>query len=222
MIKTIFFFSAMALSGFASANLITNGDFETGNSGFSSDYTHSPGNINGAGTYAVVTDPRSVHGSATSYGDHTSGSGNMMAVNGSTTQGETVWQQTIAVDTSTTYDFAAFISSWFQASPAQLSFSVNGDLIGSLTAPAVTGVWESVFATWNSGASTIATISIENGNNAFGGNDFALDDLYFGDPVFSDPDCCSTSVPTPGTLPLLGLTLIALGLSRSVRTKRQS
>ena len=35
---------------------------------------------------------------------------------------------------------------------------------------------------------TSATIQITNGNTAFSGNDFAIDDIYFGGPRFSDPN----------------------------------
>jgi hypothetical protein len=203
----------VALGGSASANLIVNGDFEAGNTGFASDYAFSPGNIVPAATYEVLPDPSASHGSALSYGDHTTGSGLMMAVNGSTTVGDLVWGQTVSVVAGSTYDFAAWISSWVSGSPAQLVFTVNGDEIGALTAPLATGVWDLAFATWDSGTATSATIEIRNANTAFGGNDFALDDLFFGDPVFSDP----TPAPEPGALALLGVALGALRLAHRRR-----
>ncbi|MEM7312290.1 MAG: LamG-like jellyroll fold domain-containing protein [Planctomycetota bacterium] len=111
----------------------------------------------------------------------------MLAVNGSTTAGDIVWEQTVAVVPGETYDFAAAISSWFPAAPAALLFTVNGEDIGALNAPEAVGTWEQVFATWDSGNATSATIRIVNANLAFGGNDFALDEIYFGGPRFSDP-----------------------------------
>jgi hypothetical protein len=199
------------LSTGAGANLITNGDFEAGNTGFSSSYSHVPGNIGGAGTYDTIANPASAHSLATSYGDHTTGSGLMMAVNGSTTPGDLVWAQTVSVTIGTAYDFAAYISSWFPASPAEMVFSVNGSTIGLLTAPSTTAAWELAFATWNSGGSTSALIEIRNANTASSGNDFALDDLYFGETIFSNP------IPEPGTLLMISVGLIGLGVTRRRR-----
>ena len=74
-------------------------------------------------------------------------------------------------------------------------------------APLLTGIWDVEFASWSSGAATSATIQITNANVAFSGNDFALDDLFFGDPIFSQ-------VPAPGTLALLAAGLLGWRMQR--------
>ena len=200
---------AFAFAISAQANLITNGDFESGASGFTSGYVLSPGNITPAGTYDVVTNPALVHPNATSYGDHTSGSGNMLAVNGASIPGVIVWGETVVVDPSTNYDFAAYLSSWTSISPADLLFSVNGLSIGSLAATSTTGVWNLFFTTWNSGTSTSANIQIVNANTASSGNDFALDDIYFGNPIFS--------VPEPATFALMSLGLAGMCFGKRLK-----
>lgn len=167
-------------------NLVVNGDFEDGDTGFTTDMT-ATGIGSGAGAYSVTSDPRSEFFAATSYGDFTTGDGLMFAVNGSLIPGSVVWEQTVAVVPGRTYDFATAISSWFPDAPAALLFSVNGEDIGALNAPAVTAQWEQLFATWESVDATSATIQIKNANVAFGGNDFALDGIYFGGPRFSNP-----------------------------------
>ena len=71
--------AASALCGMQSAratNLITNGDFSSGNTGFTSDYgfnTLNPGPELVEGAYSVVTKPNDVHFAWGNYFDHTSG-----------------------------------------------------------------------------------------------------------------------------------------------------
>lgn len=98
-------FVAVFGSAPAQAGPIVNGDFELGNVGFNSDYQYSPGNFTAWRTYDIVTDPSLTHASAASYGDHTSGSGFMMAVNGADVANAVVWSQTVAVSPNTDYDF---------------------------------------------------------------------------------------------------------------------
>ena len=84
---------AFALSH-ASANSVINGDFEAGNSGFTSQYVYTAvagglatggeaPHFAGEGKYAVGSNPQHFHPSFVSFGDHTTGHGLMMIVNGS-------------------------------------------------------------------------------------------------------------------------------------------
>ena len=74
----------------ASVNLIGNGNFEGGATGFSSDYIHNPGDLWPESVYDVLTNPNAAHPNFPACGDHTTGSGNMLAVNGSGTPGVNV------------------------------------------------------------------------------------------------------------------------------------
>jgi hypothetical protein len=115
---------------FTGNNLFTNGNFEAGNTGFTSDYTHSPNNLVPEGVYAITNNPSIQHPGFAPCGDHTSGSGNMMAVNGAGTPGQSVWCQTVPVLPNTTYVFSAWVTTLVAASPAILQFSANGVTIG--------------------------------------------------------------------------------------------
>jgi hypothetical protein len=192
--------ASIALCGVAQAspNLIFNGDFELGNTGFYTDYTFSPDDGWDEGVYAIVYDPADWHPLAASYGDHTTGSGLMMAVNGHPEPNKIVWQQTVSVSANTAYIFSGWVSSWDPGSPAQLQISINSIPLGVVTAPSTTGVWQQFSFTWFSGTSTTAVLSIVNLNTERGGNDFALDDLSF-------------VVPEPVSLLALGAGLIWIG-----------
>ncbi len=164
--------------------LITNGDFEAGNTGFTSSYAHSPilpVGLYPAATYAVVADPHSLHDGF--YGnDHTSGSGLFMALNGTTAANTTVWQQTVPVLPATNYAFSAWVNTiiQFDGNRAQLVVEINGIQVGaSHFAPFDYFIWTNFARTWNSGASNSATIRIYNLTLAAGGNDFGLDDISF-------------------------------------------
>ncbi len=185
-------------------NLVINGDFEAGNTGFSTDYRFSPGSIFDFHEYAITTNPRLVHNFATAYGDHTSGSGLMMAVNGPLSSSNlTVWAQTVAVELNTIYTFAAWVSSWSSAPPelnALLDFSINGTSLGTFRAPSPAGVWERFSASWDSDSNTAASIRIVVLNpGEFIANDFALDDISLSTAAPAEV------IPEPSTLTLLGI-----------------
>jgi len=162
-----------------SNNLIENGDFGSGNSGFSSDYIYNPGDLVPEGVYDVLPNPQADHPGFAPCEDH-SGGGNMLAVNGSGTPGQNVWCQSVPVTPNTQFVFSAWVATLVASSPALLQFSINGMTIGSIfNAPSQTCIWQNFFTTWNSGPNTTADICIVNQNTVLGGNDFALDDLLF-------------------------------------------
>jgi hypothetical protein len=176
------------------ADLLVNGNFESGNTGFTTGYNFSNGT--GIGTqrvYDILTNPYPAHPSAASYGDHTTGTGLMMAVNESTTPNVLVWAETVAVVPNSDYVFLAFISSWVSAAPSQLDVRFNGASIGTISAPATTAVWVPFSANWNSGSATSATIELRNLTNADVGGDFALDDI-----ILTGPE--PAAVPEPSML----------------------
>lgn len=162
------------------SNLIVNGDFSAGNTGFSSSYTFTNPTNTGEAQFNVITNPQTYNGAFSTCGDNTTGTGNMMVVNGSSIVGATVWCQTVAVSPNTDYLFSAWLASVYPTNPAVLQFTVNGVPFGAnLNASGTTCVWDEFFSTWNSGANTSATICITNLNTNVAGNDFALDDISF-------------------------------------------
>jgi hypothetical protein len=148
------------LTGFAvdpnSPELIVNGDFSGGNVGFSSDYNYvvdiagSQTEMYPEGTYTVINNPNLVHNGFSACGDHTTGSGEMMVINGAPSF-EDIWCQTVAVNPNSYYNVSAWVASVGPASPAELQFSINGDPFGNIVnAPSTPCVWVPFNATWNS------------------------------------------------------------------------
>lgn len=167
-------------------NLVSNGNFNAGNSGFSSDYNYCnlSNCITGEGKYAIGTTANFYHylfaGS-----DHTTGTGNFLIVNGAGLPNVVIWSQTITVTPNTDYSFSAWVSSLQDFSIAshlpRLQFKINGQLIGSVfNAPNTKNNWQK-FSTpaWNSNTSNTAEITILNQNTSTAGNDFGLDDINF-------------------------------------------
>ena len=183
-------------------NLVYNGNFSLGNTGFSSSYTYSapPSTILYEGDYSVYTDPYSVHTGFSSFGDHTTGTGNMLIVNGGATASD-VWCQTVSVHPYTNYTFSAWVANASAVTTGIfvpiMQFKINGTLIGTPdTITASVGTWVKFTATWNSGASTTANICIYDALTASSGNDFALDDISFQEfCVATDSVYVSINVP---------------------------
>ena len=111
----------------AAPNLVVNGNFEAGNTSFTSNYTYAlPDGSLDEEEYTLVTVGSQARPEWGNCGDHTSGSGNMMAVNAATLGGVNVWCQTVPVAPNTNYIFSTWLVTLFPVSPAQLQFWING------------------------------------------------------------------------------------------------
>jgi hypothetical protein len=77
-------------------SFVVNGDFSAGNSGFTTNYVNSS-SLLPPETYAVGANPNAFNSAWPTMGDHTTGTGLMMIVNGATTGDQTVWSETVAV-----------------------------------------------------------------------------------------------------------------------------
>ena len=209
--------AAALISSGAQATGVINGDFSANNTGFTSGYGYlapaGQGTLYPEGKYTVDTNPNNVHDQWASFGDHTTGSGLMMIINGATVDGVPVWGETgISVAQNTTYYFSTWVASSHPASPAILDFSINGSSVGGLNASSTTGLWQQFYTTWFSGSNTSVDLALVNHNTAFSGNDFALDDIAFG--------ITKPGVPEPATWALMlggfGLAGVALRRRRLV------
>lgn len=185
----------------SNTNLVQNGDFEDGNTGFTSSYIFSPGpnGLQPEGTYAITNDANYNHNNFFCDNDHTTGNGYFMAINGSQQTNVVVWSTTVfGVSQNSEYEFSTWISSLVSSSPAILQFRINGELLGDpFTASSVTCEWHQFFEQWNSGTNNSAVISIVNQNTAGSGNDFSLDDINFSKVNYYYDDCTVDVNPIP-------------------------
>ena len=198
MRNLLFFAAVLAAPATAATNLVVNGDFSAGNAGFSSAYTYAASGPTAGvpeGVYLVDTNAANVHPSWYSFGDHTTGIGNYLIVNGATStdagDSRIAWEQTITVAANTKYFFEAFAANTCcnasftgSVAPSNLTFEIvdgaNTTTLNTFTTnPAAPGVWAGLSNTYTTGNGGLVTIRIRNSNLAFSGNDFAIDDINF-------------------------------------------
>ena len=172
----------------SNVNLIYNGDFSLGNVGFTTDYTYKTVNTNGAQrAYGVMPNAKVFFPTFDTCGDHTTGTANMMVVDGSLNSADKVWCQTVVVQPGTTYTFSYWIQTLTINNPAQILTKINGVAATGISAnpanaPAsiACGAWQKITYTWTAGAGvTTAQICLYDANVNASGNDFALDDISF-------------------------------------------
>lgn len=187
-------------SGFG-PNLITNGDFSLGNTGFTSGHTYSstyaPCNYYIGTTFFNYYDP--------TYNDHTPTTDNLyMSIDGCSTP-TIIWEQQITVTPNTNYTFGFWATRAAVAQPV-LETSFTGNITGLQVMSTQTGLpsynnywhWDAFDSpVWNSGSNTQVTIKIRNLETATGGVDFGLDDFSFRRVCSSTSSLTVTVTPNP-------------------------
>lgn len=186
-------------------NLIQNGDFEQGNTGFSSVYVNNQTNLINPGSYAVITSPAIVLATFPTCDDHTTGTGNMMVVHGMTSSGNNVWCQTVPVTPNKTYEFSAWIMTVVPFFPSNFDFTINGQsLSGPQSFPANNICeWAEFDALWNSGNASTATICIVDQGGGGLINGYALDDISLKELCSESDQVTLDLVTVDAVLPVL-------------------
>lgn len=199
---------ALALTGTASAqNLIVNGDFEAGISGFSTDYrVNASGCIGCVGVDDRTLDWYFVPSLVYDYRDHTSGTGLMLQWDPpEPPSGKRIWYQSVSVVAGTTYSFSGWVrEANSESSPNNglVGVYANGVLLGQKSAP--DGSW----AQWSFDYTATTTGSIELAlrdlyPTTFNGTYSTIDDLSF--------SAVAAPVPEPEIYAMMGFGLGLLG-----------
>ena len=195
------------LVGRLAAAGVVNGDFSSGNTGFSSSYTYVISSPT-VGNYTVTSNPQNFNAGLFSFGDHTTGSGQMMVIDGYQ-PGVVVWNETVTVTPQTNYSFSGWFRATWGGNVAQIVMTAaNGPTnLGSLTPTAITDTqWTQLALNFNSGSASSVTLSFtdQNANYLQTGDDFAADDLALA-PV---------PAPEPASIVCLATGLVLLSRRR--------
>ena len=212
------FFAAAALAvnagaAHAATNLVVNGDFSDGNTGFTSSYRYvAPKDraLMPEAVYTVAADPRSVH----PYWVSLPKDNPMLIVNGATRAGAAVWQEAVATVAGQAYSFTASAMDVCcnkahpgTYAPSELLFEISSDDFATFhtlanidtAPPGDAGQFQTATATFiATGEMEIRVVDALTGRV---GNDFALDDIG----VFALPD-------QPGHSPGLPIATVPLGV----------
>ena len=170
---------AVAIVGVCQINAQTfsNANFEAGNIGFSSDYQFAAVNSD-EGQFSVRIDPQNWNEKFVNFGDHTTGAGRMLVVNGATSGNLAVWRQTISIEPKTSYRFQAWTGTAVSGSPANLILKIDGHQIGtSFVLPNGAGAWVLWEQPWTSSLGGAHVFEIINANTSRYPNDFYIDDI---------------------------------------------
>jgi hypothetical protein len=193
--------SLMMAGGAQAANLIANGNFESGHTGFSSDYAYAPAAYSNNGDIFLLTDYNG-------FKDHTTGAGTFLLGDGASVANSNVWSETVSTTVGTNYTFSFYHTEFNGGPNANLAVFLDGTQIGDSVAP-TNGVWNQYSVAFNAGAGGAHTLAIQDLSLGYAYNDFGLDDISLAGPT-------AGGVPEPATwaMMLFGFAVAGAGLRR--------
>jgi sugar lactone lactonase YvrE len=209
-------------------NLIRNGNFQSGNTNFTSAYGYVAPDAKALypeGLYSIVAQASQVHDAFSTSYDKTLGtaSGKFFVANAAPDTTKTVWQSMpIGVSQANSpYRFEAYITKVHRDNPPSLVFEIgNGTTWQSLGTTASlssssVGAWVFTYADGRFSQPGVFYVRLKNNNNAAGGNDLGVDDIYFGirtaaPSIGSTPG--STTVPSYNVAGISGI-LMPIGIT---------
>lgn len=180
--------------------LLPNGNFEQGNTGFLSGMSYS------TGTSSIPPDSYTLGISANSYNpyyfafqkDHTSGSGLMFIadINDNTREDNLVYYNNIPVEAGKTYFFSFWASNLTInnlvacpecvnnsqkkiANSPIIKLKANNVILQIVHIDSTSNIWRQYYATYRAAVTTTITLAITDVRGGNSGNDIALDDISF-------------------------------------------
>ncbi len=184
---------------YPSGELVTNGNFSAGNTGFTSQFTYSAFSVQNEGYYTVGPNASWYHNQFQG-----TGTGNFLIANagyGSWLNGQVnVWCQTIATCPGQTYTFRFWGRTLTNELPARLVWRVNGVLAHwpDFTFPAFSAGWQQFTTTWTAGPGQTSVEVCLHVTSADGvGDDFGVDDISISGTVYLRDTVHVTVTPLP-------------------------
>lgn len=191
----------------ATVELITNGGFEDGNTGFTTEFNNVSPGLPGLASVSVLS------GNYFGLSAHTGSS--FLAVNGRdrAQAPDTVWSQDVSLVSGTQYTFSFQLggTSTVPQPVGQVSVQLDGNEIVNASAPA-SASYLSFGTTFTAASTGTFALSFIEQSLGFGGNDYGLDQISL---TYDDDQVAPVPLPAGGFL-----LLSALGLG--VVTRRRS
>lgn len=171
----------------AQCELVTNGSFENGNVGFTSDLNFSP--IFDPGNFNIVANAQNAAGGLNNVSAQDGGV--FLVADGGTINPTEIWGQSINVCVGQTYTFCFWYSDVHDgyATPPSFNVAINGTNINAAPIVANGNAWAQYCVTW---VATSSTANLQILQNVFiaNGNDYGIDNISFQGPCTCEQPFC--------------------------------